>query len=87
MPEHGTVFFDPDGAGGADPVALQSGQVVAVADIVAGRVYYLPPLNGNGVSLPGYDRLYFQLQDDGGTANGGVDTDPTPDSSPSTSRR
>ncbi len=77
-PTKGTLFFDADGAGGAAPVALAAGAVVAVADIAAGRVYYMPPLNGNGVSIPGYDRLYFQLQDNGGTANGGVDVDPTP---------
>ena len=77
-PTKGTLFFDADGAGGAAPVALAAGAVVAVADIAAGRVDHMPPLNGNGVSIPGYDRLYFQLQDNGGTANGGVDVDPTP---------
>ncbi|MDW3548691.1 hypothetical protein NQ354_25345, partial [Escherichia coli] len=44
-------------------------------DIAAGRLVYVPGANGNGA---GYAGFTFQVQDDGGTANGGVDTDPTP---------
>jgi len=36
---------------------------------------FTPGANGNGA---GYASFTFQVQDDGGTANGGVDLDPTP---------
>ncbi|MFZ4289021.1 cadherin domain-containing protein [Variovorax sp. HJSM1_2] len=56
-------------------VAVSAGQMVAVADIVAGKLVFTPAANANG---PGYTSFSFQVQDDGGTANGGADTDPTP---------
>ena len=54
-------------------VAVTAGQEIAVADIP--NLVYTPALNGNGV---GYADFTFQVKDDGGTANGGVDTDQTP---------
>ena len=36
---------------------------------------FTPAANANGA---GYASFTFQVQDDGGTANGGVDLDPTP---------
>ena len=45
-----------------------------VADITAGKLVFTPAANANGA---GYASFTFQVQDDGGTANGGVDLDPT----------
>src|SRR5262249_54407457 len=46
-----------------------------ISDINAGRLVFTPAANANGT---GYASFTFQVQDDGGTANGGVDVDPTP---------
>ncbi len=46
-----------------------------VADITAGQLVFTPAANANGT---GYASFTFQVQDDGGTANGGVDLDPSP---------
>ncbi|HYC44258.1 MAG TPA: cadherin-like domain-containing protein [Burkholderiales bacterium] len=54
--------------------AVTAGQSVTVADITAGRLVFTPGLNGAGA---GYASFAFQVQDDGGTANGGTDLDPT----------
>ncbi|MBK8188744.1 MAG: tandem-95 repeat protein [Cellvibrio sp.] len=62
VPGTGTVFLNN--------VAITSGTTVAVADIVAGRLVYLPSLNSNLSRT-----MTFQVQDDGGTANGGVNLD------------
>lgn len=56
-------------------VAVSVGDFVSVADIAAGRLRFVPAANGNGDS---YASFTFQVQDDGGTLNGGVDLDPTP---------
>ena len=40
-----------------------------------GKLVFTPAANANGA---GYASFTFQVQDDGGTANGGVDLDPTP---------
>ena len=58
---------------GGDPVT--DGDTVAAADISAGNLVYSPEPGASGV---GYASLTFQVKDDGGTANGGVDLDPTP---------
>src|SRR5205807_615194 len=50
-------------------------QVIPVADITGGKLVFTPALNANGA---GYASLTFQVQDDGGTANGGVDLDQSP---------
>ncbi|MCB1966635.1 MAG: cadherin-like domain-containing protein, partial [Candidatus Accumulibacter sp.] len=55
-------------------VALSAGAVVQVADIDAKALVFTPAANASGA---GYAQLSFRVQDDGGTANGGVDTDPT----------
>jgi autotransporter-associated beta strand protein len=55
-------------------VALSAGEFVLAADIAAGLLVYRP--NTFEFGAP-YDSFSFQVQDDGGTANGGVDTDPT----------
>ena len=46
-----------------------------MADINGGKLMFTPAANANGA---GYASFTFQVQDDGGTANGGVDLDPTP---------
>src|SRR5204862_409179 len=51
------------------------GQLIAVADITGNKLVFMPAANANGT---GYASFTFQVQDDGGTANGGVNLDPTP---------
>ena len=51
------------------------GQVVSVANITSGLLKFVPAANGNGVP---YATFTFQVQDNGGTANGGVDLDQSP---------
>ena len=60
------------GALALNGVALTAGQSVIAAEIVAGHLVFTPAANGNGAA---YAQTSFQVQDDGGTANGGVDTD------------
>jgi hypothetical protein len=55
-------------------VAVTPGQLVSVADITGGKLIYHAP----AISTAAHVDLTFQVQDDGGTANGGVDLDPTP---------
>ena len=56
-----------------DGVAVTAGQSIAAADL--GQLMYKPVAQESGF---GYTSFTFQVQDDGGTANGGIDTDPTP---------
>src|SRR5262249_52844739 len=51
-------------------VAVTAGQTITVADVTAGNLKFTPAANANGA---GYASFTFQVQDDGGTANGGVD--------------
>src|SRR5438034_847659 len=55
--------------------AVTAGQFVSVADITAGNLKFTPAANANGTS---YASFTFQVQDDGGTANGGSNLDPSP---------
>ncbi len=69
----GTLFNDADLDGVVDGgEALVATNSVSLVDIAAGQLKFKPVANGNGT---GYDSFTFQVQDDGGTANGGVDTD------------
>src|SRR5579862_8331962 len=54
-------------------VAVSAGQFVSVVDINAGQLVFTPAANANGSTS-----FTFQVQDNGGTANGGVNLDPTP---------
>ena len=45
-----------------------------MTDITAGKLVFTPATNASG---GGYASFTFQVQDNGGTANGGVDLDPT----------
>ncbi|MDJ0848644.1 MAG: DUF4347 domain-containing protein [Myxococcota bacterium] len=53
---------------------LTGGETVSAASIAAGNLVFTPAAEQSGT---GYASFSFQVQDDGGTANGGVDTDPT----------
>jgi Ca2+-binding RTX toxin-like protein len=67
LPGHGSL---PDNG-----VAVSAGQSVLVADILAGKLKFAPAHDANGNN---YAHFTFQVQDGGGTANGGIDLDPTP---------
>jgi Ca2+-binding RTX toxin-like protein len=55
--------------------AVSAGDFVPVADINAGRLRFTPALNASGMAFASFA---FQVQDDGGTAGGGVDLDQSP---------
>jgi len=55
-------------------VAVTAGQSISEADISAGLLVYTPDMDVNGTAA---DSFTFQVQDDGGTNDGGVDTDAT----------
>ena len=57
-------------------VAVAVGAHVPAADITAGKLKPIPSLRRTAMAT--YSSFTFQVQDNGGTANGGVDTDPTP---------
>ena len=76
LPTDGTLYLDTDGAGtGSLGAAVTAGQDIAAADIAAGRLVFVPQANENGVP---YASFTFQVQDDGGTDNGGIDRDQSP---------
>jgi uncharacterized delta-60 repeat protein len=56
-------------------IAVNAGDFVSAADIAAGNLQFTPVANAKGL---GYANFTFQVQDDGGTANGGIDLDQTP---------
>src|SRR5206468_10483267 len=60
-------------------VAVTAGQFIPVADINGGKLKFCPAANANGSP---YTTFTFQVQDDGSTANGGVDLDRIPDKGP-----
>jgi uncharacterized delta-60 repeat protein len=53
-------------------VAVAAGSYVTAADINAGLLVYTPPADENGFA---YTSFTFQVEDDGGTANGGLNLD------------
>jgi hypothetical protein len=56
-------------------VAVTAGQFVSAADINAGKLVFTPVTNTHGTS---YTSFTFQVENNGGTADGGVDLDPSP---------
>jgi hypothetical protein len=54
---------------------VTAGQFIPLADITGGKLSYLPAPNANGVDCASFT---FQVQDNGGVQNGGLDLDPTP---------
>ncbi|MFO1321697.1 MAG: DUF4347 domain-containing protein [Burkholderiales bacterium] len=53
--------------------AVTGGQFISASDIASGALRFAPAANAGGVA---YATLTFQVRDDGGTADGGDDTDP-----------
>ncbi len=56
-------------------VPVTVNQEISAADLSAGLLKFTPVANDNGVN---YASFTFQVRDDGGTANNGIDLDPTP---------
>jgi len=56
-------------------VSVSAEQFIPVAGIAGGLFTFAPVTNTTGT---GYANFSFQVQDDGGIANGGLDLDPTP---------
>ncbi len=54
---------------------VSAGQDISAAAITGGDLTFTPAINANGTS---YASFTFQVRDNGGTAGGGVDLDPTP---------
>ena len=63
LPESGTLTLDG--------YAVTAGQSVSAADIAAGKLVFTPNHDASGTT-----GFTFQVQDNGGTANGGTDLDP-----------
>ncbi len=55
--------------------AVAANTFVTEAQIAAGLLVYVPPPDGAGTALAS---IGFRVRDDGGVADGGLDTDPTP---------
>src|SRR5947209_16639181 len=66
VPGAGTGTFTNNG------VTLNAGDSVLATDIAAGHLVFTPTAHSNGAPEASFT---FQLQDNGGTANGGVDLD------------
>jgi hypothetical protein len=58
-----------------DGAAVVAGRFIPVGDIRDGKVHFAPNKDANGAAAGSFA---FQVQDDGGTANGGADLDSTP---------
>src|SRR5262249_49227742 len=56
-------------------VAIVAGSTVSLAHLNANQFTYTPAANANGTPVASFT---CQVQDDGGTLNGGVNLDPTP---------
>ena len=68
IPAAGTILLDA--------VAVTAGMFVSAADIALGRLTFVPAPDATGAPYGGFA---FQVRDDGGTGNGGQDTDQSPD--------
>src|SRR5439155_5558875 len=71
LPTAGTLTLN----NGTADVGVSTGAFVLASDIAAGKLKFTPATNGNGAT---YATFTFQVKDDGLTANGGIDLDPTP---------
>jgi hypothetical protein len=54
---------------------VTAGQFISKDDLNQGQFHFVPDANGTGSP---YASFTFQMRDDGGVANGGIDLDPTP---------
>ncbi|MBE0625935.1 MAG: DUF4347 domain-containing protein [Burkholderiales bacterium] len=68
-PALGTLEYDT--TGGGNWTTVTANQTITAANIAAGRLRYNPATTATGNAT-----FAFQVLDNGGTANGGVDTDP-----------
>ena len=78
LPINGALYLDTSGDGlinDTERSSLTAGSTVSIVDITAGSLKFKPASDANGNN---YASFTFQVVDNGGTANGGVDTDPTP---------
>ncbi|MEO8401515.1 MAG: DUF4347 domain-containing protein, partial [Gammaproteobacteria bacterium] len=66
----GTLQFDTTGSG--NWTAVTANQTITAANILAGRLRFLPTTDSSGPAT-----FTFQVQDTGGTANSGADIDST----------
>ncbi len=72
QPVAGTLYLDIDGDGNVDTgETISPGAFVDVADIDAGLLKFKAATGAFGVAYTSFD---FNVQDDGGTTNSGVDT-------------
>ena len=55
--------------------SVTAGQIVGIGDINSGLLKFVPAANDNGT---GYTGFTFQVQDNGGTSNSGIDFDQSP---------
>jgi co-chaperonin GroES (HSP10) len=69
VPGAGTGTFTNNG------VTVNAGDFISATDIAAGHLVFIPALNANGSAEASFT---FQVRDNGGTANGGVDLDQSP---------
>jgi hypothetical protein len=69
VPGAGTGTFTDNG------VTVNAGDSVSATDIAAGHLVFTPTAHSNGAPEATFT---FQVQDNGGTANGGVDLDQSP---------
>ncbi len=69
LPTNGTLAYDGTAITAAQ---VTSGFFVTAADIAAGKLTFTPAANANG---PAYANFTFQVRDNGGTADGGIDLD------------
>ena len=56
-------------------ILVTAATIVSVSEITAGHLVYTPAANANGTAASNFT---FQVTDDGGTANGGQNTDQSP---------
>jgi hypothetical protein len=75
LPSTGTIFYDADGTGTGVPVAIAAGDSFTAQDLTDGKLTFVPAA-GSGGTTPTFT---FQVRDNGGTANGGIDLDPNAD--------
>ena len=66
VPSQGTLLWNGN--------IVNANDFVVAGDIASGLLTYVPALDSNGTGLTSFT---FQVQDDGGTANGGVNLDPS----------
>ena len=72
-----SVIVNPTSAGTLtlNGSAITAATLVSAAQVDAGLLKFTPAQDANGSA---YATLSFQVRDDGGTANGGIDTDQSP---------